>query len=211
MIGKEELARIQLDLKNYDETREKVLESSRLVTRLCGWSIVQIHRGELKKAADTLKQAKNTLREICSLIETEPELKNSGNVRIAEQEYAEAGCLYSLAKAEKLPSSRRLAVESSSYLLGLLDLIGELRRLALNHLRAGKGTEAEQTLVIMEDLYEDLLSLDHTAIIPTFRNKADNARRIIESTRGDVVTEIRRLSLENAIRSLEKRVKPSET
>ena len=202
-MDSKELKRIQDDLTRYDQAREKVLELSRLVTRLCGWSIIQTHRAELDKAESTLLEAKKSLKQVNDSVTKYPELKDSGSVRVAEQEYTEALGLYDLVKTNKMPSLKKTGVESSCYLLGLLDLIGEFRRLTLNHLRAGRGTEAEKTLALMESLYEDLLSLDHTAIIPTFRNKADNARRIIESTRGDVVTEIRRLSLERAIRSLD--------
>ncbi|MFH0847989.1 MAG: translin family protein [archaeon] len=183
-----------------------MLDRSRLLIRLSGWSIVQVHRGELKKAAATLKEAQESLGQIHLLLQRNPELGNAGNVRVAEQEYTEARCLYILVRSGKLPSIKQIQVESTSYILGLLDLIGELRRLTLNHLRRGRGIEAEKSFAIMEQMYEDLLSLDHTAIVPTFRNKADNARRIIESTRGDVVTEIRRLSLERAIKRLEKRL-----
>ncbi len=98
-------------------------------------------------------------------------------------------------------------MEPVPYILGILDLIGELRRVTLNHLRRGKGNEADKTLKVMEELYEAVLTLDHTAIVPTFRVKADAARRIIESTRGDVITEIRRMSLEEAIRDLHDDVK----
>ncbi len=158
---------------------------------------------ELGKAAGTLKEARQSLKEVKNLASNYSELASSGSVRVAEQEYAEALGLYDLVKTGKMPNLAKTGVLHSCYLLGLLDLIGELRRLTLNHLRAGEGVKAEATLAKMEHMYEDLLSLDHTSIIPTFRNKADTARRIIESTRGDVVTEIRRLSLENAIRSLE--------
>ncbi len=205
-MNDKELKKIQDDLRKYDQAREKVFELSRLVTRLCGWSIIQTHRSELQKARSTLEEARKSLKQVNTSVAKYPELKNAGSVRVAEQEYAEALGLYDLVTTKKMPSLKKTGVESSSYLLGLLDLIGELRRLTLNHLRAGRGTQAEETLTTMEHLYENLLSLDHTAIIPTFRNKSDNARRIIESTRGDVVTEMRRLSLEHAIRSLEEKL-----
>ncbi|HEY4656891.1 MAG TPA: hypothetical protein VIH34_00205 [Candidatus Bathyarchaeia archaeon] len=48
--------------------------------------------------------------------------------------------------------------------------------------------------------------MEHTAIVPTFRVKMDAARRIIETTRGDVVTEVRRFGLEQALGRLEKRL-----
>lgn len=207
MIERRALQRIQRDLKRYDESREKVLGLSRVVTRLSGWSIIQTHRKEMKKAAATLREAERSLKQMSTALQRYPELKGSGSIRVAEQEYTEARCLHALVADHGLPSITKVGVEPSSYLLGLLDMIGELRRLALNYLRNGRGVEAERTLVTMEDLYEDLLSLDHTAIIPTFRNKADGVRRVIESTRGDVVTEIRRLSLEKAIRDLERSVR----
>src|SRR5436309_15945414 len=58
----------------------------------------------------------------------------------------------------------------------------------------------------MEGIYDELQTLDHTSIVPTFRVKMDAARRIIESTRGDVVTEVRRFSLEEALNRLDKRL-----
>ena len=91
-------------------------------------------------------------------------------------------------------------------MLGLLDVIGEFRRMSLNGLRKGDVPLAEKTLSVMEGIYEDLQSLDHTSIIPTFRVKMDAARRIIEATRGDVVTEARRLSLEQALDRMAKKV-----
>ena len=91
-------------------------------------------------------------------------------------------------------------------MLGLLDVVGEFRRMCLNGLRKGDVGLAERTLVVMEGIYEDLQSLDHTSIIPTFRVKMDAARRIIEATRGDVVTEARRLSLEQALDRLGKKI-----
>ncbi len=93
-----------------------------------------------------------------------------------------------------------------SYVLGLLDAIGEFRRMALNRLRRGDVKKAEKLLDGMEGIYDDLQTLDHTSIVPTFRVKMDAARRIIESTRGDVVTEVRRFSLEEALNRLDKRL-----
>ena len=64
---------------------------------------------------------------------------------------------------------------------------------------------------LIEGIYEDLQGLEHTGIVPTFRVKMDAARRIIETTRGDVVTEVRRYSLEKALGRLEKRIGSSPT
>jgi len=202
-----DLEKIQIDLEKYDSIREKVLEVSRLATRLSDMAIIMMHRGDLKKAKDTLHQAEDSLREIERILKSSPELKNSGNVVVAYQEYVEAKLLFHIIQEGKLPSLEKIGVESTPYILGLLDFIGELRRMTLNFLRKGMTVEAEKTLKLMENIYEDLTSLNHAAIIPMFRRKTDIARKIVETTRGDVVTEIRRMSLEKAIRGLEKRIR----
>lgn len=207
LVLSRDLKRIQEDLTRFDEVREKVLGASRVATRLSDWSIIQMHRGEMDRAASSLKEAKRSLLEIGSFLKKNPELKQSGSVLVAYQEYAEAMLLYELLKGGKVASLREVGVKPVPYILGVLDLIGELRRVALNHLRKGRASDADKTLRRMEELYESVLSLDHTAIVPTFRVKADAARRIIESTRGDVVTEVRGTSLERAIRNLHDEIK----
>ncbi len=207
LISSEDLKQIQQELTSFDEVREKVLEASRIATRLSDWSIIQMHRNEMERAAHSLKEAEKSLSRIKALLKRKPELKQSGSVIVAYQEYVEAMLLYGLLRNRRIASLKDVGVEPVPYILGVLDLIGELRRLALNHLRKGKTSDAEKTLRTMEELYENVLALDHTAIVPTFRVKADSARRIIESTRGDVITEVRRVSLERAIKSLHNEVK----
>ncbi len=207
MISSKDLKHIQEDLTSFDEIREKVLEASRAATRLSDWSIIQMHRNEMERAESSLKESKEVLTKIRNLVKDTPELRQAGSVLVAYQEYVEAMLLHGLLKEGKVASLKEVDVEPRPYILGILDLIGELRRVTLNHLRGGRGDNADKTLKIMEELYENVLSLDHTAIVPTFRVKADAARRIIESTRGDVITEIRRMSLEEAIRSLHGTIK----
>jgi translin len=129
-------------------------------------------------------------------------LNQLGYALVAQQEYAEARCLLSIVTQGRLPSLREVGVGPMPYILGLLDLIGELRRNALDKLRDGRLKEAEAILEGIEGIYEDLLSLDHTPAVPTFRKKMDVARRLIELTRGDIISESKRASLEKAIRDL---------
>jgi predicted translin family RNA/ssDNA-binding protein len=58
----------------------------------------------------------------------------------------------------------------------------------------------------MESVYEELMGLDRTSILPNFRRKLDASRRIVETTRGDVATDLRRISLEKALRSVERKL-----
>ncbi len=206
MLARKDLAAIQKQLTHYDEVREEVLSLSRTATRLAGATILDIHRGNLDSATSGIEKVEVTLSKIGALSDDFSEFRTSQGVVVAFQEYVEAMTLRTFAQAERIPSISELKADYRSYMLGLLDAVGEFRRMALNCLRRGDVKKAEKLLDAMEGVYDDLQTLEHTSIIPTFRVKMDAARRIIESTRGDVVTEVRRFSLEQAINKLDKQL-----
>jgi translin len=206
MLSKKDLNTIQRDLSRFDRARERVLDLSRAATRMASSSILEIHRGDLKTANTTLEQAEKTLQEIEKLSADSPELRSSNSVIVAFQEYVEAITLRKIARNEGIVSMEESGADHRSYILGLLDAIGEFRRMALNSLRKGDVGKAEKLLDAMEGVYDDLQTLEHSSIVPTFRVKMDAARRIIETTRGDVVTEVRRFSLEQALDRLGKKI-----
>ena len=209
MLSKRDLASVQKQLVHYDEAREAVLSLSRTATRLAGSSILEIHRGDMEAASNTLRKVEQTLSKIEILANDFSEFKTSSGVVVAFQEYVEAMTLRSFAQSERIPTISELKTDNRSYVLGLLDAVGEFRRMALNCLRRGEVRKAEKLLGAMEGIYDDLQILEHTSIIPTFRVKMDADRRIIESTRGDVVTEVRRFALEQSLDRLEKRLSAS--
>ena len=209
MLNKRDLTSIQKQLVHYDEAREAVLTLSRTATRLAGSSILEIHRGDMESASNTLRKVEQTLSKIEILANDFSEFKTSSGVVVAFQEYVEAMTLRSFAQSERIPTISELKTDNRSYVLGLLDAVGEFRRMALNCLRRGEVRKAEKLLGAMEGIYDDLQILEHTSIIPTFRVKMDADRRIIESTRGDEVTEVRRFALEQSLDRLEKRLSAS--
>ncbi|MCK4435296.1 haloacid dehalogenase, partial [Candidatus Bathyarchaeota archaeon] len=96
-------------------------------------------------------------------------------------------------------------VPSVSYLLGLADVVGELRRRALDSIRRGDIEIAAGSLENMELIYDEfILMYESMRVVSELRRKLDIARRIIEATRGDVAIEIRRDSLERSIEKLER-------
>ena len=206
MLSKKDLTTIQKRLSHYDQVREEVLSLSRAATRLAGSTILEIHRGDSKSAGENIAKIEETLMKINELSDDFSEFKSSSGVVVAFQEYVEAMTLRTFAEKGAIPAVGDLKSDHRSYVLGLLDAVGEFRRMALNNLRKGEVKQAEKLLDAMEGIYDDLQTLDHTSIIPTSRVKMDAARRIIESTRGDVVTEVRRFSLEHALNRLEKKL-----
>ena len=94
---------------------------------------------------------------------------------------------------------------SIPYVLGLMDVIGELRRRSLDSLRKGDVKTAEKCLEIMEHIYVEITVMDDAyLLVPGLRRKCDIARGVIEITRGDVTMETRRSSLERSIEELKR-------
>jgi translin len=210
MLSKSDMEKIQSELLDYDKAREKLQTLTREATRLCSSAIIQVHRGQLEQANRTLAEAKRGVDELDSLLAAHSELPQFGQVLVAFQEYTEAKLLYHLKRTGKVAAMKEVGTTSTAYLLGMLDFVGEMRRLILDALRRGDAEEAQRSLTIMEGIYEDLMSLDRTSILPNYRHKLDAARRILETTRGDVATDLRRVSLERALRSVERKLSPKD-
>jgi translin len=208
MLSKSDMNQIQAELLSYDKAREQLQTLTRTVTRLCSWAIIQVHRGNLSQANKTISDAKDSLNDLHTLLASHSELPQFGQVLVAFQEYAEAKLLYHLKRTGKLATLNEVGTSSTAYLLGMLDFVGEMRRMILDSLRRGDAEKAQKLLSAMESIYEGLMSLDRTSILPNFRHKLDAARRILETTRGDVATDIRRVSLEKALRSVDRKLGP---
>jgi translin len=94
-------------------------------------------------------------------------------------------------------------VQYSTYLNGLAEVVGELRRRTLDILRSGYSQEAERLLGYMDEIYSVLVTMDYPdAITNGLRRQTDLARGIIEKTRGDVTFSLRSAQLTQAIRGL---------
>ena len=88
-------------------------------------------------------------------------------------------------------------------MLGLLDCIGELKRLTYDKIRYGNSIEAMKIFDIMEKLYSTLYPLTiYDKIIKEMRRKIDVNRILIEDTRSAITEEIRRTELIDSIRSI---------
>lgn len=198
---------IRIELKAKDRVREEVLAVSREIVRLSSEAILSTHRDDYVGAKRKLAQIKKKIARMEKVLQGWPEIVDSGAVSMAYQEFAEAALLLGFVAEDKFPSPEKLGIPSIPYILGLADVVGELRRRALDSIRAGDLGVAEKSLVAMEDVQNLLMTLEHAHVLAQgLRRKIDVARKLIEETRGDVTTEARRSLLEKSIKKLEKRV-----
>ena len=125
----------------------------------------------------------------------------------ALQEYSEACIFITLIEKAQFITPKEIDVPPVDYVLGLADVVGEFRRLALDALREGNVEKGEQCLRTMDEIYVELEALDEAyMLVSGLRRKNDVARRIIEATRGDLTQEVRRKALEDHLKRLEKQL-----
>jgi translin len=125
----------------------------------------------------------------------------------ALQEHSEACIFMKLIEEDNFPSAAELGVPPVDYVLGLADVIGELRRLSLDALREGDVAKGEKCLQLMDEIFVELEALDEAyMLVPNLRRKNDISRRVIESTRADITQEVRRKTLQDQISSFEARL-----
>ena len=207
MSLKEVLKNIQVELSNREQIRESTQRDMRKATRLSKQAIQVTHQNRFDDAKTFLEHAKMLFIKLRETTKDYPYLYYSGSVGAAFEENAEAQILLTLIEKGRFPSPKEIDVPITPYVLSLGDVIGELRRRALNLIRNGKVEESERCLQWMEQIYSELIALDDAyVIISGLRRKGDLARRIIEITRGDITIEIRRKALESSISKLEKRL-----
>ncbi len=192
----------QLDDK--DTVRELALKSSRAIRRLSRKMIKEIHQNG--NPQESFNEAIQELSKLKSIIEGYPELFHSGFLRNGFQELAEAHILWALTSDRELMGAKGLDITPSAYLLGLADVIGELRRQCLEKLTEGDVQGAEELLDAMSRIKDMLMELDYPKAIIPIKNKQDMARALVEKTRGDIAISSNREKLREDIDKLLKKL-----
>ena len=198
------LKKVKVDLTKKDKIREKAHESMRKATSLSKQTILLIHQKHFEEAKTTVEKAKEIIAGLQDLADECPEIVYGGMFSAALQEYSEANIFLKLVEESRFISPEEINVPSVDYVLGLADVVGEFRRLALDALREGNVKRGEECLETMDEIFIELMALDEAyMLVPGLRRKSDIARRIIETTRGDITQEVRRKSLEDYLKRFE--------
>jgi translin len=197
--------RIRAEFDRITEARDKTLIQTRTLTRHCAHAIRAVHRMEKDKAAEELAAARTLAEQLTTkLAQEHPDLYFTGYTQDALKEYAEAVIVSALVGGGSLPSPEALGLEVNTYLKGLAEAVGELRRRCLDILRGGHSQEAEVLLNHMDEIYAVLTTMDYPdAVTAGLRRQTDITRSIVERTRGDITLSLRQQRLEQTIRQVE--------
>ena len=186
---KSSLQGISKSLQTSNASREFLIKNTRDVVILCSHSIIAAHKGDLRLAREKIKKAEAVLKV------NQKKAKNNFKKYLItpEQEFVEAHSFLAIVENKEIPSLKSLKVSEESYILGLLDCIGELKRFVLDNIRNDQLKKADRIFNVMENLYQTLYPFAmYDKIVKETRRKLDVNRILVEETRAVITEEIRR-------------------
>lgn len=190
-----------------NQARDRALLQARQLTRLSAQTIRAIHRNEVETAAGYLKEAGGLATSLKAMLADFPQLYYTGYTQDALKEYAEASLTCAVILNQPLPTPESLEIDYPTYLNGLAEVTGELRRRCLDILRQGYSEEAERLLSWMDEIYNLLVTVDYPdALTNGLRRQTDLVRSIVERTRGDLTLSLREERLQQALNRVASRL-----
>lgn len=197
-------------LASLESVREYLIKRSRDISQLSKKLISYTLRGSVEESITVLNQLTEAYRSMVSELSRCPEFLYSNLLYSIAAEYVEASQFHSVVFEGVFRSPEELGVHPIPYVLGLLDLIGELKRFSLELLRREEYGKSFSYLEVAEDIYEKLSELNITdAVVPGFRKKLDVYRRVIDNWRILLIDIESRIKLESACRSASETLKQS--
>ncbi len=182
---KQMLDKIEEELEEAYEKREKVLKERRDILPLCQEGVKHIHQNEFEKAEEKKKESERIIKKCEEKLEKYPVLKDKALGK-SYQEYAELCILKNYLEKRKLPE---LDVPPKYYLTGLGDAIGELKRHAMDKLGEGKINEAEDMEKELEKLYVKFRKFSYpNSVVPNLKRKQDVARKVLNELHENIVS-----------------------
>jgi translin len=169
------------------QAREVAIQAAREATRAAANAIRAVHRGDEAQADGLLATSRDALDVAVDACSDHPEVLHAGFVQDAAKEHAEAAVTRAVVAGRAVPSAEDVGVDGVSWLHGLAETVGELRRASLDRVRLGELDEAEGLLELMQEILSALATIDvPDGLSRGLRRATDAARAITERTRGDL-------------------------
>lgn len=154
------------------------------IIRESAQAITMLHNNNEKEASKKIDFAHSMVKTLNKF-----DAEFAYNTKQAYQEYAEARIFFEIKKKGVLPSYKMVGVDQESYLMGLMDVMGELKREILESLRENKVAEAEKYFDKMRTIFDGTRSIRFAeAVLNGFRRKQDVARIQIESAGSEILS-----------------------
>src|SRR5262245_37651791 len=124
--------------QNFDErtaARDRALAQARQLTRACSLAIRAVHRDDTDVMKEHLAEARTLAESLKSDLANHSDLFYAGYTQDALKEFVEANVTCALIQNQPLLTPDQLGVTGFTYLNGLAEVVGELRRRTLDILR----------------------------------------------------------------------------
>lgn len=187
------------ELQSIENRREHLIKESRDIVILCSQSIISLHQGNIQESQLKLDKAKNLYLSLKTVAEDDL----SRYLSTSEQELVEANLLMNIVKNESLLGISDIGVSSQAYLFGILDCIGEIKRMVYDMVRYGRYDKAESLFIVMQEIYNAVYPFSiYDNIVNGIRKKLDVCKILIENTRELITEESRRSVLIGSLNKL---------
>ena len=187
-------------LDEANRARESALAACRSVIRAAGSAIRAVHRLAPEEARVLLADAETRLRAAQRALAPFPAVEHAGFLHDAAKEFVEATTTLALVSGDPVAGPEALGVADPAWLGGVAEAASELRRHALDRLRAGELARSEQLLAAMDEVFGALITIDvPDALTGGLRRTLDALRAVIERTRGDVTNAVLQERLRQAL------------
>lgn len=145
-----------------DKVREEALRYTREIGRIAFKAVKEIHQGRLKEAEIEIEKGIDILKKTKKILSQFPEIYYAGFLHSSEKELIEALITLSLVRDKKIPDFGKYDFDIKSFLHGLCESTGEIRRFILDKIREGEIEEIEDYLEIMDEIYYFVLEFQYT-------------------------------------------------
>ena len=189
-------------MKQIEKIRETLIKESREINSLCSKAIILLHSSKISEAEALLNKSSLLIKN----------LKNQSVFDLdrylwpAEQEYVEGFILKEIIeKKPSLSDHETLNVSLNAYVTGLLDCIGEIKRMIYDYLRKNDFEFSISLFEIMQSIYNLIYPFSfYDNIILGIRKKLDISKRIIDDVRITITEEYRRISFLDEFKNISK-------
>ena len=171
-------------LSDAEKRRDLAIAESRVIIRLSKNVIHAIHVGS--DHADASGEMRDRMAKLVSSLEGDALLFTSA--ADAMMEFAEAEILDDVVSGRPVRGYAQMGITAQSWVMGLADSIGEIRRVIVTCLMSGNVARAKDLFAAMEEITEELMLFDVPDGVVQLRRKQDVARGIVEKTRSDMLS-----------------------
>ncbi len=178
-----EIGTISKSLALKQKRFDAAMDRSRELVRLAGVIITKLHNDDVSGARKGIAQAQKMSEELAKYREFDY------NTRQSQQEYSEAKIFFTIKVSGRLPTLREVGTDGEAYLMGMMDVFGELKREIIGSLSEGDAKSARRYYSIMVEMFDATRSVRFAeAVLQGFRRKQDVARIQMEGSASELLS-----------------------